>query len=664
MKQIHDLSELPWTVEGYTPNVWRFERLYPAPFTNSRCVDVPPVPARVPGSVQAALRAAGILPDWEIGFQTRGCEWVENRHWIYRTRLPAGWLGGASAEPAQIRLSCLGLDYSGWVWVNGKEVGTFKGTHVPHGFDLTPFIDPQADAVLEIVFDLPPRWLGQFGWSSRMLEWKTRFNYTWDWTPRLVQIGIWDQISLEVVRGGEFSGLNVTASADPASGQGSLRISGGVSGLPDGRVELRLEKWPGGDAIWSGVLTRAEFEQGLVQEGLAVELWQPNLEGDGPRALYSLSCRLLDGQGREQDRLSRRLGFRHVAWLACEDAPAGADPWLCAVNGTALFLQGVNFPPLKSNFADLRREDYEERLRQYASLGVNILRINACQFLEREWFYDLCDELGLMVWQEFPLTSSGIENWPPEDEKAISEMTEIAASFITRRRHHAALILWCGSNEQMGSLDGAKTGMGKPCDLSHPMLGRLGEVVRALDPDRRYIPTSPLGPRAGADPADFGKGLHWAVHGPNAGFNTPEEAEAYWQKDDALCRPEVYCTGASPLETIRKYAGELPVFPADFDNPYFSHPTPWWVDWPRLTALHGREPANLAEYVEWSQALHARLISLGAKACKDRFPRCGGFLLWSGHDTFPIASNTSLIDYDGNFKPAALALAAVWRSKA
>jgi beta-mannosidase len=117
------------------------------------------------------------------------------------------------------------------------------------------------------------------------------------------------------------------------------------------------------------------------------------------------------------------------------------------VNGRPVFLQGVNFAPLCANFADLKPEQYERRLRQYHALGLNLFRINACQFLEREWFYDLCDELGLMIWQEFPLTSSGLENWPPEDEASIASMAEIAKSFVTRRHHHAALLMWSGGNE-------------------------------------------------------------------------------------------------------------------------------------------------------------------------------------------------------------------------
>lgn len=688
MKHIYDLSTLSWTVEGYTPNVWLFERMYGVGFGSpTKCIDVPPIPASVPGSVQAALRQAGILPDWNIGFNARNCEWVENRHWMYRTHIPAEWYAGQSSLDAQFRLECMGLDYSGWILVNGKEAGTFKGTHTPHTFDLTPYIKdtgqqiPSGQVVLEIVFDLPPRWLGQFGYTSRITEWKTRFNYTWDWTPRLVQIGIWDQISLVVVEGGEIQSLDVIADADPQTGHGSLHLSGRVEGLAGGRIEVRLDKDPDRahpaylnnkyqapddlqSPVWSVSISLDEFSRGVAWEDLPVELWWPSLTSDHrshSQPLYILTCRLIDPQDNEQDRFTRRLGFRHVTWLPCKGAPPEADPWVCAVNGQPVFLQGVNFAPLKSFFADLRREDYEKRLRQYKDLGVNTFRINACQFLEREWFYDLCDELGLMVWQEFPITSSGVDNWPPEDETAIAEMAEIARSYIARRRHHASLILWSGSNEQQGSLDGSKVGIGKPCDLSHPMLRRLGEVVQELDPGRRYIPTSPLGPRGGANPEDFGKGLHWAVHGPNAGFNTVEEAEAYWSVDDALMRPEVYCTGASSVEVINHYAGDLPVFPADYNNLYFTHPTPWWVDWPRVVAAHGHPPADLEEYVTWSQALHAKMISIGAKACKERFPHCGGFLLWSGHDTFPMPSNTSLIDYDGNLKPAALALRDIWQ---
>lgn len=651
MKHTHDLANLPWTVEGYTPSMWLFQRRYGGMGDGVPCIDVRPVPATVPGSVQGALRQAGILPDWNIGVKARDCEWVENRHWLYRTQLPDAWM----ESTAQFRLECLGLDYTGWIYVNGTEAGAFTGTHVPHVFDITAHLKETGN-VLEIIFDLPPRWLGVFGYTSQMTEWKPRFNYTWDWVPRLVQVGIWDAISLVAISGGELRRLRCGTDADPGTGRGRLEFAGEVAPGDRCRVRATLEK--DGTVLRTGEYAVAEFANGIVWHDLAVELWWPNLAGEQP--LYAFTCTLLDAQGRELDRQTRRVGFKHVEWQPCAGAPEGADPWLCVVNGKPTFLQGVNFAPLCANYADLTRADYERRLRQYHELGLNLFRINACQFLEREWFYDLCDELGLMVWQEFPLTSSGLGNWPPEDERSISEMAAIAASFIERRQHHVSLLLWSGSNEQMGDMEGRKTGMGKPCDISHPMLKRLGETARQLDPARRYIPTSPCGPRAWATPTDFGKGLHWAVHG-GAAMGTLAEAEKYWAADDALFRPEVYCSGASSVAVIEKYAGDFKPFPASFDNPYWTRLTTWWVDWRRLVVLHGREPRDLAEYVQWSQANQALMMSREMQACKDRFPKCGGVLMWSGHDTFPLTINTSLIDFDGNLKPVAAAVAEVWR---
>jgi len=654
MKQTHDLSELDWTLEGYTPYLWLLEWRYGAGFgAKERCIDVRPVPAKVPGSVQGALRDAGVVPDWNVGVASRLSEWVEHRHWMYRARIPAEWL----REGASVRLECQGLDYAGWVYVNGQEVGSFEGTHVPHSFDLSPALNAK-DNELIIIFDLSPRWLGQFGYTSRMKEWKTRFNYTWDWTPRLVQIGIWDSISLVVTEGGEFGLVRVVTDADAEAGEGILEVSGETSAGDAAKVRVTLEGESG--VVRSEEVPAAQFAQGLRWTGLDVELWCPNLQGKQP--LCTLTCVLLGEDGEVLDQVVRRVGFRHVEWRPCEGAPAEADPWLCVVNGRPVFLQGVNFAPLCPNYADLTRDDYERRLRQYKELGLNLFRINACQFLEREWFYELCDELGLMVWQEFPLTSSGLENWPPEDDASIEGMVRIARSFIERRRHHVSLLIWSGGNEQQGDLEGNKFGMGKPCDLSHPMLKRLAEVAAEMDPARRFIPTSPLGPRASANPAEFGQGKHWAVHG-GAALGTLEAAREYWAADDALMRPEVYCPGAASVAMIEKYAGDFDTFPANTSNPYWTRLTTWWIDWDKLVAIHGREPADLEEYVAWSQENQAVMIAGEFKACKDRFPRCGGVLMWSGHDTWPLTVNTSLIDFDGNLKPSALAVSEVWRSE-
>jgi beta-mannosidase len=649
MKERFDLSQLAWTLSGYAPFLWNFERQYSMGISSA---EIGPIPAPVPGSVQAALRDAGIVPDWNVAMFSRACEWVENRQWVYRTILPAGrW-----QKETMVRLHCDGLDYSGEIYLNGQCVAPFLGSHVPHVVNLTPHLRADANA-LEIVFMPPPRWLGQFGYTSQMREWKPRFNYTWDWIPRLVQIGIWDDIRLELTDGNELHEVRCVADADVAAATGILEISGTIGGTVGTQVRVTLTQ--GDQVLRSELLSGADFVRGVRWEGLPVALWWTNLEGEHP--LYVVQCALLDEAGSVLDTVCKRVGFRHVAWQSCEAAPAEADPWVCVVNGRPIFCQGVNWAPIRPNFADLTKEDYCKRLRLYHDLGCNMLRINGVGFLEKEWLYDLCDEMGLLVWQDFPMSSSGIDNWPPEQAASIAEMAEIALSFIARRRHHPSLALWCGGNELQGDLAGNKSGVGKPVDLTHAMIRRLAEVVETHDPGRRFLVTSPSGPRAGAEPSAFGEGLHWEVHGPYITGSTEYLAD-YWKHDDALFRGEVSAPGSSPVEIIRRYAGECQVFPPTVDNPYWTRPTPWWNDWAPLAEEHGREPRDLDEYVAWSQARQARLLVEALRSCKGRFPRCGGVLLWEGHDTFPTPINNSVVDFHGNPKPAAVALAEVWKS--
>jgi len=653
MRQTHDLGQLEWQLAGFTPHTWRGQKSMEVGFPPQ--AEVAPVPARVPGSVQQALRDAGLLPDWNVGLDSRLCEWVEHRHWMYQVRLPDEWVAG----PGACRLVCLGLDGPGWVFLNGREVARFDNAFVPHAFDLSGLLRAEGNT-LQIVFDAPPRWLGQCGWTSRMTEWKPRFNYTWDWLPRLVQVGIWDGLFLERSDGQEIASLRAAAEFDERRGLGALRVRGQAAAGEGSRLRLRL--FEGGKEFAALDQPASALDEGVAWDDLPVRPWQPNGMGDQP--LYQLACELRDAGGQVLDRRALRVGFKSVRWLPCRDASPAADPWVCCVNGRTLFLQGVNWTPIRPNFADVTAEQYRQRLTTYRDLGCNVLRVWGGAVLEREAFYDLCDELGLMVWQEMPLSSSGLENWPPEDEASIAAMEGIAASYVARRQHHACLLMWCGGNELQGSLDGGKEGVGKPIDMSHPMMARLGRLIEREDAGRRFVPSSSSGPRFIADAADFGKNLHWDVHGPwRPPGATEDDWRRYWADDDALFRSELGAPGASPPDVIAARAGNAPATPGHADNPLWSAQR-WWIDWPDLQTEHGREPADLAEYVRWSQARQAAALRLAVAACKRRFPAIGGVILWMGHDAFPCMVNTAILDFHGRPKPAALAVAEVFRTPA
>ncbi len=649
MPHTYDLSTLSWQLIGSSPYYWQ---LYGAAGVETNpSMEILPIPARVPGSVQLALRQAGLLPDWNEGQQALACEWVENRHWIFQVRLPEDWL-----QPGhRYRLNCLGLDYSGWVYLNGQEVAAFCGSHLPQSFDLSPRLAPSAN-LLQIIFDAPPRWLGQFGYTSRMTEWKPRYYYTWDWISRLVQTGIWDEISLEDLDAPHLADLDCQSGLG-ADGLGWLRCEGLALAAPGAQVELRL-----GDAdglLRAERLPASELEAGLTWQYLPVRPWQPN--GQGEAVLYTLTCRLLDGSGALLDERSLHVGFKRVEWRACAGAPPHADPWICAVNGQEIFLQGFNWTPIRPNFADLSPEDYRSRLLRYREMGCNVLRVWGGGFLEKEIFYQLCDELGLLVWQEFPLSSSGVDNWPPEDEASLEALDAIARSFVLRRRKHVSLLMWGGGNELQGGLDGGKQGIGIPVTLAHPLIARFAAIVAALDLERRFVATSSTGPRFYASREDFGKGLHWDVHGPWQADPDLARWDEYWRDVDALFHSEVGSPGASPVELIQRTSGGLPLFPASHANPLWRRFS-WWIEWPLFLQTFGREPVDLQEYVAWSQQRQAEALAIVARRLKEKFPRCGGVIFWMGHDSFPCTANTSVFDYDGQPKPAVKVLAEIFHS--
>ncbi len=781
MRQIFDLSELSWHLTGWHPNYWRGGVV--AESTLKLQPDVGPIPAAVPGSVQQALRQAGLLPDWNDQLNSRQCEWVENRHWVFQTTLPTEWTSGpanagkmgvpnrqtprlkaptalpsggiAGASDRKI-LHCAGLDYQGVILVNGQEAGAFANAHVPYAFDLTALLRDGPNQ-LAIVFTDIPAYLGQIGYTSQMREFKPRFNYIWDWVPRLVQVGIWDEMRLSIDHGDAIETLALYTEYDAVAARGAIVLAADLRVAAARSVEIIINGTEG--VIHREILPVAAQLHHEIR-GLPVKPWQPNgagapgladplvarasqsagsisagpqgriangdletlpeaalrpalqnpatssvdpgvprspdehpdgkwdvcaMAGEGRQPLYQVRLRLIDDAGRWLDEANRRIGFRQITWKPCAGAPPEADPWICNINGLDIFLQGFNWVPLRPNFADVTPDDYRQRLETYRALGTNILRVWGGAILEKECFYRLCDEMGILVWQEFPLSSSGLDNWPPEDAAFIAEMGRIAASYIRRRQHHPCLLLWCGGNELQGSLEGGKQGTGKPVDLSHPLPALLEKLVRKLDPTRRFLVTSASGPRFMATKENFGKGLHHDVHGPWNHAGSLESWFDYWRRDDALFRSEIGMPGAANAALIRRHGREL-AWPADKTNLFWRHSAAWWLQWDEYLA-DGGDAGSLEAFVAWSQQRQATALAYAARACKERFlrgrqalpcrdesplaqgvpthngitPQCGGLIIWMGHDCFPCPANTSVIDFDGSLKPAAVALAKVFK---
>ena len=645
---IHNLGQMKWQLRGLVPFLWGVDRL--TDIRNAPDAEIGPIDAPVPGSVQKALLQAGIIQDWNVGLNARGVEWVENRDWVYQTQLPDEWV----REGTHAWLRCTGLDYAGNILINGVSVLAFKGSFIPYEIDLKPYLKLSGN-LLQIWFQPPPRWLGQFGYTSQIKEWKPRLNYYWDWTSRLVQIGIWDKITLEIVRGAEILKLKCLSGVSLESREGHLHLATSTMGGKYLRVTLK----DGNRTLREQTVVAGNKAADLVWDKLPVELWWPS--GLGSQRLYTLQVQLLDEQEQLLDSRNVSIGFRHIEWKRTQGAPETAPPYLCVVNGKEVFLFGVNWTPIRPNFADLQEQDYRKRIAVYRDIGVNMLRVWGGGFLERQYFYDLCDENGLLIWQEFPLSSSGMDNYPPDDERSIRQLSEIAASYINRLQHHACLLLWCGGNELEDNLAGHVSAQPTLTINKHPLIVRLGEIVQRSDPGRYFLPTSPYGPVGGFGLRTCGQKKHWDVHGPwNLDGPVDGSWRELWQHDDAMFHSEMGAPSTSSAEIIRRYKGQLADVPGTHSNPLWNR-QPWWIEWPKFAQEKGRDPASLEEFVAWSQKRQTDALTLAVNAVKSRFPACGGIVLWMGHDSFPCTSNASIVDFDGNPKPATLALRRIFR---
>jgi len=642
MLTLVDLAQSSWSLTGWRPFAWKLRKS--AETGGFLLPDYGPYPARLPGSVQENLLRAAVIPDWNVGHNSLAVEWVEHRQWMFTTRVR---IEATDGDTIDFCAEC--LDYSGWLMLDGAVVGEFRGAQLPVRLPLGA-VSP-GEHELSLVFDLPPEGQGQLGYTSRAREMKPRYSYSWDWCVRLVPIGAAGSLRLERRRGAVIERPKVTTHVSPDLAQGVVRIRTAgaaefVATLRDGTQVLAESKVAGGRSL----------ELHVPQP----QLWWPN--GTGSQALYQLTL-VAYADGGVQQRWTMDVGFKDVEWRPCAGAPADAFPWLCVVNGRPIFLQGVNWTPVRLGYQDVTREEVERLVAIYRDLGCNVLRVWGGAYLESSDFYAACDRAGLLVWQEFPLSSSGLDSNPPEDDAFIAQITRTARHYLHARQHHACLLQWCGGNELQIEVPWKGGERRDPLTLKHRTLAALAAVVAEEDPGHRFLPTSPYGPRFHSTREEFGLGLHHEVHGPWGldAYPNPGDWENYWTDDDALFRGETGVAGASRADLITRYSGGEATWPPD--STYWRHASGWWTQWDRLREHFESMPAAkaLPAFTEYTRREQADKLSFAIRAKKAQFPRCGGFLIWMGHDAFPCLANTSIIEFDHELKPAAHAVAEVFK---
>ncbi len=628
-------------------SMWRVREIPPEnlPVHNR----LPWLPAEVPGCVHLDLMRAGVIPDPFVRFQEHDVAWVDDRDWVYEATFTA------AAPSPNMFLRFGGLDTVAEITLNGILLGTTDNMFIPHEF-------PVGDKVvagenhLEVTFrsamrvgaerqaawnansenaTLPYHW---DNWNPRAFVRKAQYQYGWDWGPVLRGCGIWQPVELitvPVARLGDWQHsveftedgkalVTVTAEVERMPGQENTPLALAVS-LSGEWMETPV---PNGQRTATAILT-VENPQ----------YWQPN--GVGRADHYGLQL-LLCGPANIKVYDSKRavIGLRTIELLHEPDADGKGEGFKFRVNGSDIFMKGANWIPEDSFPTRITEAKLRERIGQARDAGFNMLRVWGGGFYESDMFYSLCDEMGILVWQDFPY---GCSYYPDTGEYAEAAKLEATAA-VKRLRHHASLALWCGNNENLTMYEGNWTGTRPPRFLGdHFYQEILPAVVAAENPETPYWPGSPYG-GPDANSADFGDCHNWDVwHGRGDWVH-------YTENDSRFCSEFGFAASCS----LR--AWDTCLAPSD-KHPYSAAVR--WHDKTRkgydvylgMVDIHFPKAVTLEDLVYYTQCNQAEALKFGIEHYRRRKGRNWGTLFWQLNDCWPVQS-WAIIDSEGEPRAA------------
>lgn len=585
--------------------------------------------------------------------------WMNNRYWLYRTSLQLPDI----TNDEEALLIFQGVDYACSVYVDGRHAldheGMFSGIEVrlPEG-------DKQTGSTLrDIVVLIHPFVPGAEPYET--LKARYGMGKGWDFAPQLAPLGIWDDVSLVVrpkLRIASVYTQTSLANQQRAEVTVFVELSAPIAyGMFTVRLDGHARQFP---------LVNA----GKVSLPLAIKsprLWWPN--GCGAPSLVQFEVEL-EADGHVAAYFAGSVGLRSVEQVPCRGQGLEDTPLQLRINGRSLFIKGVNWVPADACPASMTPERYRLFLEKFQEAGVNLVRVWGGGLREKSAFYEIADELGLMIIQEFPLACQIIAR----TERFYKLLAREGEAIIRSLRHHPSVVVWSGGNEHYHYWDAVDSGtetmertkpvvkklFGIEADnrewvagaagYDEPALSLLGELCARHDGTRPYRITSAL----------EGEG---EVHGiwnwnPRIGDHRYRDYASlydFWLQAGKHLYSEASVSSIANMQTIRDVLEEQkPALPVVSDPVWRQHhafAAAWdglddlWLDLPSTAALFG-PPDSLEELVfanQWMQAEGCRFM---IEELRRKTDTACGIIWWGVNEPWPGLAGNALIDYYGRPK--------------
>ncbi|MHA7963833.1 beta-mannosidase [Paenibacillus sp. CAU 1782] len=611
------------------------------------------ITAAVPGDVHTALMERGLIDHPYFGHNDAKSRWVEDKEWWYRLQFDYELEQGGHERH---ELVFDGLDTFATVYVNGLEIGKTDNMLMGHHFDVTRVLQNGKNCIA-VKFDplfLHNRDKLQFQWSSYTKErpWlrKAAMNFGWDWGPRMVTSGIWGKVSLKRYSGAKLKNVRVRST--------SIEEHKAVVTI-DAEVKTYAGKREGLECAVS-ILDKKGREvasgNALVQKGSAfVELAVDNPElwwthDLGEPYLYRVETELRS-EGGSLDRHSASIGIRSLELQLQEED--GKPSFAFVLNGVRLFAKGANWIPVDHFIGAAPDQRYRDLVKLSVDANMNMLRVWGGGIYEKDVFYESCDELGVLVWQDFAFANA---LFPDFNRDFMDNVRREVRYNVRRLRNHASLALWCGNNEIDWLYDMKSSGG----DITCPFYGEtiyhelIPEELAALDGERPYWPSSPFGGNDANDP-EIGDRHNWQVwHGsvyprrmgeaPLLDYSIQGVTFKNYKKDFTLFSSEFGMHASANRYTLEKNIPAGQFYWGSVEMAYRNKDTNHQKGILLMEGYTGI-PQNIEEYMNYSMLTQAEGLKYGIEHYRRNKARTSGALIWQLNDSWP-GTSWSLIDYE------------------
>ena len=594
------------------------------------------VPAEVPGSVYHDLLAAGRIPDpFYRDNETEALKLMEYDFHYSRAFQADGELLDCGA----VLLRCEGLDTLAAVYINGAEAGRADNMHRTWEFDVKDLLR-EGENNIAVHFASPTKFIRESyaadpadGTADAMEGFpslrKAHCMFGWDWGPRLPDAGIWRDISLIGVDTARIRDVLVKQFHE--DGRAALEIDTHIIRLTDAPAEVRVSVTAPDGTVLTGAGETCRIEVPDPQ------LWWP--AGYGGQPLYQVEVELVSG-GTRLDLWSRRTGLRTMTVSRVKSEHG--ESFSHCVNGVDVFAMGMDYIPEDNLLPRVTPERTRRLLEDARAANVNTIRVWGGGYYPDDYFYDICDELGLLVWQDF-MFACAVYNLTEAFEETI---TAEFVDNIRRLRSHPSLALWCGNNE-MEQFAGSGLwikAMRQKSDYIKMFQYIIPKVLKAEDPQAFYWPSSPSSGGDFDEPGDPSRGdVHdWDVwHGLKPFTDYRNYLFSYVSEFGFQSFP---C-----METIESFT--LPEDRNIFSYIMEKHQRNATANGRIVTYLSQNYlyPATLDKLVYASQLLQAQAMQYGVEHWRRNRGRCMGAVIWQLNDCWPVASWAG-IDYFGRWK--------------